>query len=189
MTLSSKQHVAFGQIALGLSLFICLLLVPHYLLATNQGGVSNYGTNNTTRILFVFGFGAAALGMFVGATKLPAGPKYARGMKLSMYMLSVLYVLVLLSTFSYKSGAFEKQLHELSALVLFIVMLYQAVQIRFMSADDRRLQIAFIIFCAGWLAGILTAFEVLHVLFTAQILCGVSFGYMLTRILGRVKFR
>lgn len=182
MTIRSSKYVACGQIALGLSLFICLLIYPHYFFSINQGGVSNYGTSEPTRMLFILGFGAAAIGTFIGSIKLPQVTEKIYSLKIGMYSLSLLYVVVMASTFSYKMGGLYRHLHLWSALVLFLVMLYQTLWIRFKTPPDRRLSNAFILFSIGWLIGILTGFGIIHLLFTAQIISGVSFGYMLTRI-------
>ncbi|MGI9027941.1 MAG: hypothetical protein ACR2FM_03840 [Candidatus Saccharimonadales bacterium] len=182
MTIRSSQYVACGQIALGLSLFICLLINPHYFFATNQGGVSNYGTYDQTRTLFILGFGAAAIGTFMGSIKLPKVSVKMNRLKMGMYLLSSLYLLVMATTFSYKTGGLNKEFHLWAALVLFLVMLYLSIWIRQKTSAGKRLRNAFIIFCIGSLIGALTAFEIIHLLFTAQVISGVSFGYMLTRI-------
>jgi hypothetical protein len=182
MTIRSSQYVAFGQICLGLSLFICLLINPDYFFDTNQGGVSNYGTYDQTRMLFILGFGAAAVGTFMGSIKLPRVSDKVSSLKRGMYLLSSLYVLVMASTFSYKTGGLSKDLHLWAALVLFLVILYQALRIRWNNPADRRLNNAFMVFSFGWLIGVLTFFEIIHLLFTAQVISGASFGYMLTRI-------
>jgi len=182
MSIRPSQSVAIGQIALGLSLFICLLIIPHYFFTLNQGGVSNYGTSEQTRTLFIFGFAAAAAGTLMASLKLPSGSKKTTNLKISLYLLSLLYVLVLVSTFAYKSGDFTKQLHLWAALVLFLFMLCQSLWIRRSASTDKRLTIAFTLFNFGWIIGILTALEIVHLLFTAQVISGTSFGYMLTRM-------
>lgn len=181
MTIRSNQYVAYGQIALGLSLFICLLINPHYFFDSNQGGVSNYGTYAQTRPLFTLGFGAAAIGTFMGVLKLQSVSNKTKSLKMSMYLLSSLYLLVLASTFSYKTGGLSNDFHLWAAFLLFLVMAYISLQIRWKTRVDKRLRNAFILFGMGWIIGMLTAFEIVHLLFTAQLISGLSFGYMLTR--------
>ncbi len=181
MNIRPSQFVAFGQIALGLSLFIALLITPRYFFASDQGGVSNYGAGDQTRPLFIAGFGAAAAGAFIASLKLPNRFNKSYTLKISLCLLSVLYLLVLFSTFAYKSDASAERLHLWAALVLFLFMLGQSLWMWRSRSGDKRLAAAFALFGIGWFIGILTAFEIVHLLFTAQILSGISFGYMLTR--------
>ena len=181
MSLRPERYVAVSQIALGLCLFICLLLTPHYFFSLDQGGVSNYGTENRTIGLFTLGFSLAAIGSLLAGIKIPVhGPKQVI-MRLGLLLLSALYGLNLLTTYQYKLNSSSKRLHHQAAVALFIGMLLIVIWLRVVCAKDRKAKLAFIVFGIGFLASTVTFFGFLHVLFTAQLICGISFAYMLIR--------
>lgn len=109
----------------------CLIIVPRYFFSLDQGGISNYGTEAQTRGIFILGFGAAALGTLAASLKLPKHTIHKSTLKFGMYLLSLSYMLVLISTFSYKLNDSNKQLHLQAALALFIIMLLAAIWFRY----------------------------------------------------------
>ncbi len=161
-------------------MLLCLILLPHYFFSSNQGGISNYGTEDRTQLIFILGFGTASLFTLIGCFKLPSQTSKIKSLRLLLGLLSMLYLFLLISTFSYKLNDFNKQLHGLAALALFIVMLAGALWIRFYGYANSRLELVFGIFCVGFIIGLLTLVEFVHLLFTSQIICGVCFGFMLT---------
>ncbi len=179
-TLRPHHYFAIGQIALGLSLLLCLVIIPRYFFRLDQGGVSNYGTEQQTVWLFVFGFGAAALGALLAAARLPTGVVHRRRLQFELVVLAVLYLAVLFSTFSYKDNEAYRQLHVQAALVLFVWMLTSALWLRFVVVRDVIMKRLFIVLAVGFVLSGLTFLGYLHVLFTAQLVSGIAFGYMMT---------
>ncbi len=161
-------------------MLLCLILLPHYFFSSNQGGISNYGTEDRTQFIYILGFGTASLFTLIGSYKLSSKTSRIYSLQLALGLLSLIYFVVLLSTFSYKLTSFNKQLHGLAALALFIAMLAGSLWIRFKGYMDSKLKLAFAIFCLGFIIGLLTLVEFVHLLFTSQIICGACFGFMLT---------
>lgn len=175
-----ELYFALGQILLGLCFLVCLLIIPGYFFARDQGGVSNYGTDPRTQGLFVAGFALATLGTVVSAYTLPANTRRKLHVQLGLYVLAAFYVAVLLSTFSYKLSDSLRDLHLRAAIALFAVMFQEALWLRFVAVKDTAIKRAFVIFCVSIVTGLLTLFGYLHILFTFQIVAGVAFGYMAT---------
>ncbi|MBC7708123.1 hypothetical protein H7Y63_02790 [Polaromonas sp.] len=177
MRFKAYQYLGVSQLIFGLCLLGCFILIPHYFLDSNQGGISNYGTEAQTSALFILGFGSAALGSLVAAIKLGRSV----GFSSSLYWLALSYLFVLVSTFTYKQNTSQRALHELSAVVLLFAMLLVVFKLRKITRHDVRAKIALIIFMVGFLLGCITSTDIIHMLFTAEVLCALSFGYLLTR--------
>ncbi len=198
-----KVFFVAGQIALSLCLLGCVVAVPRYFFSLDQGGISNYGTEPQTVGLYAAGFGAAMLGCtgaLVAARSQLGATSDRFYVQVAMAALAALYLLVMLSTFSYKADdaggwlALVGQLHENAAMALFLTMFVGAFWLRFAGVDDAphdpyapdpAAKWAFLVFCAGFAVGTLTLVGYLHLLFTAQILCGATFGLMMARRLAR----
>lgn len=178
---SPAGYFAAGQIILATCLVICTVLAPGYFFSTNQGGISNYGTNNQTVGLFITGFTAAAVGAVAAASRLRAATMQLRQLRNYLFILAILYILVMLSTFSYKQNDDYRQLHEHVSLALFAYMAFMAVRLRLQSGADRHIAAAFGIFLLGLLLGLATLLGPLHTLFTAQVVSAAAFGYMVSR--------
>ncbi len=188
MEFTPARVIIISQILLGTSLVLCTILIPRYLFSRNQGGVSNYGTHDATRGLFSFGFAAAASGTLLAGVRLRSRVARRADLHFALCSLGVLYLLVLLSTFSYKSTLSAKYLHELAAMALFVGMLLIASWLAVRGGlTNKSTQLAFIVFCGSFLIATLTLFGYLHLLFGAQIVCGVSFGYFLAHNLQIVE--
>lgn len=177
------HYVALSQIILGLCIAACIIIIPHYLFTSNQGGVSNYGTENSTSLLFILGFATVAVGTFVAAIKIPVALVPLRLMRPCLFTISALYGLVLISTIPYKINNAYESLHLFTAFTLFIAIIFFVFYVRFSLIRDKKIECAFIMFCVGLFGGLLTMFEILAILFTGQLICGISFGYILARTL------
>ncbi len=175
------QLFATGQALLGLCLLVCIAIIPSYFFSLDQGGLSNYGTEDKTVWLFVAGFGAASLGAFLAALTLPRSSLRLWQWRAGLLILAGLYLVLMLTTFSYKDNESLRQLHEYAALALFAVMLVEALWLRFTAAKDPLIKPMFNVFAIGFVLAGLTFAGLLHVLFSAQLLCGVAFGYMVVR--------
>jgi hypothetical protein len=181
MKFQPEHYLAFSQLVLGTCILLCLAITPHYFFSFDQGGISNYGTEPATVALYSLGFGIAALGTLLVNFSLPANVPRRTVMRLGLLGLGLLYGLALVSTFQYKLNASHRQLHEQLAVALFLGMLLVALWLRFVALkEDIIIRRAFGLFATGFLVAVLTFFGPLHVLFSSQIICGFSFGYMLT---------
>lgn len=179
-TLQPHHIFAAGQIALGLCLLACLVVLPRYFFSFDQGGISNYGTEPQTKWLFVAGFSAAALGTFMAALALPRHAKRRLQLQLILIILAALYFLVMISTFSYKLSLSRQNLHELAAFALFVYMLLICLWLRFMAVKDNYTNQLFVLFFASLVLGVLNFFGVLHILFAIEVAGGIAFALLLT---------
>lgn len=189
MSPTTKSHLFFaaGQVILGICLVVCLYLIPRYFFSSDQGGVSNYGTEPETKWFYTAGFAAAALATFFTAIKLPSGN--SRGvLRALLVLLSLLYAFVLLTTFSYKLSDSLGHLHNQSAFVLFGGMVVAAVW-SLITVRDKKNRVAFTGLCAGVVLGILATTGILRMLFVAEILTGLAFAYLMAHTIAVLERR
>jgi hypothetical protein len=154
--------------------------VPRYFFSLNQGGISNYGTEPQTKWLYAAGFSGATIGTMLAAIVLPKATKRRLQLRFILLILSALYLVVMVSTFSYKLSPSFQQFHELSALVLFISMLLTSLWLRFIAVKNSYINRLFIFLCICMALGVLNYLEVLHILFVIEVVTGVIFALQLT---------
>jgi hypothetical protein len=179
--IKAEWYIAAGQVVLALCLLVCLIRIPHYFFSFDQGGVSNFGTEPATRWLFTLGFAGATLSTVLGDLMLPRSIRYRRQLRVGLYSLAGLYLAVLFSTFSYKVSNQLRDLHQYTAISLFLGMLTLACWLRVKLATDPPIRRAFIVFCWAFAAGTVTVLGLAYVLFDAEVVCGAAFGYLLVR--------
>lgn len=176
-----ERYVAAGQIVLAICLVICTVLLPQYFFSWDQGGVSNYGTRAQTEALYAIGFGGAGLGAVLATAALPMSTTRRTVLRVLLLLLASLYALVLFSTFGYKMDNSLRLFHEHAAQALLFGGLILASYLRSVLRADVLIRKVFVVLCAGALLAVLTLLGWLHLLFTAQVVCGASFAYILTR--------
>lgn len=180
MMVKPRYILALSQIFFGLSIFICLILIPRYFTEADQGGISNYGTEPTTSPFFIFGFLSAALGVAYAAFY----TKVSRSQKINLTVLAAMYLLVMVSTFAYRVDGSQESRHQLAALMLIIVMTVYFMLSRSSIAGSVASKAASLLYIVGLILGLLTSVNITTQLLSAQILTGVSFGYLLCASIG-----
>lgn len=178
--LQPHHYFASGQIILGICLLVSLVILPSYFFSFDQGGISNYGAEPRTRWLFTAGFSAATLGTLMAAIALPQRSQHRLQLRIVLVILAVLYLLVMMTTFSYKVSPSNQQLHELSALVLFIGMLLTSLWLRLLARKDSYVRTLFRLFMVSLGLGILNFFGVFNILFIIELMAGIVFAMLLT---------
>lgn len=184
MKISASKYFNVGQVMLALALLTSLFLLPNYFFSLDQGGVSNYGTESKTQILFSIGFGVAAFLTFLASKNLTKSAQSSRVLKINLIILSVLYVLLLISTYPYKINDLYRSIHEYIAMALFIFMIFFVTWIRCKKDKDNPfIKRMFWVFLAGIVVAGLTLFGFIHLLFTAQIISGMAFALIVSNAL------
>ncbi len=182
-----EWYFALGQIVLGLCFLLCVILIPHYFFSLDQGGVSNYGTESATKLLFAVGFGAASLGTFLAGLKLPTTTSHRTQLRYGLYVLALLYLFVMLSTFSYKLNDSLRHLHGQVSLALFAYAFLGTLWLRFVAVKDVFTKWAFVAFCLSFVVVVLTVMGYIHFLFVGQIASGIAFASLVTHCLAVLR--
>lgn len=175
------RQLLYGQLALFIGLFLCLLLIPHFLFETNEGGISNYGTIAKTIVPFTLAFGFCGFCTIVAAASLPRTISRYKTLHGALLVLGVCYFLVLSSTYPYKLNRFFDALHVYAGLALIIWEMAFGSWLVWVLPRNRVLIALFTAQWVGFLLAVLTYIGLLHTLFVAQCLMSVAFGLLLVR--------
>lgn len=176
---SAVRLLVLSQISLWFFLFVCFVLLPHFLLEANEGGVSNYGVHTATIIPYTLAFMLAGLLLFWAASVLPKQTTHRRSLQWVLGIVGSLYLLTLESTYPYQVNNLFDSIHMYAAIVLFLIQLLAAVWIWHAFTHDTVQNVLFAVQIVGLLLLTLTLFGVLHVLFIAETVTGMDFGILL----------
>jgi hypothetical protein len=183
---NSRQLIIFGQVSLFLFLFICFLLIPHFLLEANEGGVSNYGTYAKTVVPYTLAFALCGLLTIRAAVRLPRHVIHRRYLMKALMLLGVLYFAVLLSTYLYKLNHNLNNLHVLAGTMLAIYSMILSGWFVLVLAPSGKHRIIFLLQSLGFVITILTYFGYIDILFIAELLTSGAFGVLLVETIGQV---
>jgi hypothetical protein len=172
-----SQASAFGF------LLICVALLPKYLFARNEGGISNYGVHRLTVIPFTLAFLGCSLFIFKAAQAMPRQPKTYKLVRRLLLTLGVLQLLLMASTYPYQLNTFLGDLHLLVQSILFVSELVAGGWLALGLAGNTSNRLLFACQVCASVLLLLTLAGNVHVLFVAQLLNQASFGLILIRVL------
>jgi hypothetical protein len=170
--------VLFGQLGFALFLALCVVLSPHYVLRSNEGGISNFGVHLKTVVPYsVALILPAALTYWASRFVVPSNTRLHR-LRVVLVGYSVLVLLVLLSSFTYKIDTPLKDVHVGVGVVITVFEMAASLWIQ---RELRALAAVLVVEFAGFVLAALTIFGVLHLLFVTQVLVGVAFAIFLVQ--------
>jgi hypothetical protein len=180
------RYVLLGQVSLFGFLFVCLMLIPHFLLESNEGGVSNYGLYAKTIVPYTLAFGLCGLLTLLAMRFIPHEISHYKALKMALASLGVLLIAVLLSTYPYKVNDTLNAVHVYVGTALAFLELGLGTWFTLVLARDAK-NIAFLALqVIGFVLGILTHFGVIHILFVTELLTSLAFGVILVRTVDRL---
>lgn len=185
----SVRFLVYAQLALFAGLAICLILLPHFLFESNEGGISNFGTYARTIVPFTLGFGVCGSLTIWAAAILPRSTPSYRDVRSALQILGLLYFFVLCSTYLYKVNHTLDTLHVYASVALVIWNMVFGTWLALFVVRDR---INVALLCIQYVAftlAVLTYIGTLHTLFIAE--CGLSaaFGVLLVRCVHKLQQR
>jgi hypothetical protein len=171
--------LVWGQVSLIGGLAVCFGLVPSYL--RSEGGVSNYGTLRETVVFYTMAFGLAAYFTCLAAYRLHRQHwRYQKALAYNLYILTAMFVIVLLSTYPYKLNNVLGYVHELADIALFVFTLGLSGWLCLVVARSwwHILWLLALVIGAG--ISLITLFGLVHLLFIGQLVTALSFAVLLT---------
>lgn len=178
---TTARYVFLSQINFLIFLFVCLLLSPHYLFESNEGGISNFGVHSLTIVPYSLAFGLASYYSFKATYSLVGHPKRVRIFRISLRLLSTLYLLTLLSTYPYKLNGVFDLFHQAIGIIFVIYVLifggFLVTKIRF----DPINCLAYLIQLSSFVLAVINFFDLVHLLFVSEALTSIGFGIVLVR--------
>jgi uncharacterized membrane protein len=186
MQRKATRLVLLSQLCLNGFLLVCTLLMPQFLFERDEGGVSNFGVHALTVVPFSLAFGLGGALLLLAVRGIPRRSKTRqRELQSVLSLLGALLFLVLVTTYPYKVNRFFDNLHIAAAILLFVAELAAGAWFAVSRNDTLNLTL-FAVQIVGSLAALLTLAGVLHVLFVAQLLAGLSFGALLVRTVSQM---
>lgn len=178
---SSVRLLVYAQICLWLFLFVCFLLIPHYLLQRDEGGISNYGVYRATIVPYTLAFGACGLLTLQAAHVLPERTVRRKPVWRILVIFGWLCFFVLESTYLYQVGGALDGIHIVAGLVLSIFQVWAALWFGRAFPRDVLQDCLLALQLVGFVLGVLTFVGILQVLFIAEVTASVAFGSLLVR--------
>ena len=185
MRTRAGAYIAFSQLCLLSFVALCIALHPGLVLKWNEGGLSNYGIHVKTAVPYTLGFALCSFFTFATARTLPARSHLAKQMRLLLNVYGALVLFSMLSTYGYTLNTPLKLLHVVSGIAIILfgtgASLWMFARLRSSRSDSVWLAIQ----VAGFVLALIDFFNVLHVLFLAQLLTGVGFGFLVVHAVRR----
>jgi hypothetical protein len=170
------RNVLLGQISLFVFLFICFLIIPHFLFEPNEGGVSNYGTYAKTVIPYTLAFGLSGISLLLSAKIISNSL-----IRYSLYALGSLFIAVLVSTYCYKANSALNNIHDyLSAALLIAELIVGTWFGLFISRNPINIG-ALSLQYVGFFLGVLNYVGINHKLFIAEVIASLGFSILLIK--------
>jgi hypothetical protein len=177
MHIAPVRYLLAGQAGLLGGLLVCFAMRPD--VVAGAGGFSNYGALAQTVVSYTLAF-ALGGGFTAGAARrLPRESRRAVLLSRALYVLAVLYVIVLLSTYPYHAAAYLDVLHRVVGAALFS---WQIVLAAWLAAVVGKSWLHYVLLAgvmAGSLFSLLSLLEVVYLLSEAQAVTVLSFGILL----------
>lgn len=172
-----------------LFLGICVAIVPHVLLARDEGGVSNYGVYGKTVAPFTIAFIVCGVFILMAAHIAPRSPTVLERFRGALHILGLLFLLLLITTYPYKLNPTLKDIHVGVGSILFCFEMAMGIWMTFVFQRDWITLPLLLLQSIGFLLAFVTVIGVLHILFISQMLASLAFGILLLRIAFRLVER
>jgi hypothetical protein len=185
MSTRASKDATKSQLSLAFFSIVCVALHPGFVLKGNEGGFSNYGIHIKTAIPYSIAFLLAAFYALKAGRELASSDPSVRLLRRLLMTYSALMVLALVSTYGYTLNGTLKDFH---FVIGGAVMVFEPVASAWLYAHLRGIKwdgLLFAIEIAGLTLGMIDFFDVLHVLFLAQVLMAAAFGFLLVHAVSR----
>jgi len=171
-----KNYLGLSQILLLGLLLICSFIVPS--VAISNGGASNFGNHLSTVVLYILSFSLCSFFLILAAVKLIQMSRSLRIVAGLLLLLSLLYMLVLISTFPRRISWTYSVIHDDLAIILFA---YEFLLSLWLVVKPNNINViaAFLIELGGSFIALLTVLNFFNLLFVGQTVAGLGFALLL----------
>ena len=170
--------ILLSQVAFLVLVGICVAILPHFLFAGNEGGMSNYGVHTTTVAFYTLAFVLSAALLLCAARELPATKDY-RPIKTIFAVTACSLLLVLVTTYPYQHNNTFGNIHTAANILTFCFEMLAGGWIALVFHRSLASILLLLLQLAAFVLLILTFIGTIHLLFVAQILTLVAFGLLL----------
>lgn len=167
-------RLTIGFTVLLLSLLCSVAIEPSFVFHLPQGGLSNYFTDGATMTILSFGFLVAA-SLFGWAGHRVSDFLLRR----VLYGYAVLLLVLIISTYPYKSNELFETIHIVTGLTVATYQIVTTYLLRKYIHTPQTKRLIIGIFILSMIASVLTIFNIVGLLFVAQIFAGLYYGITL----------
>jgi hypothetical protein len=179
------HYVLCGQLSLFVFWGVCLLLMPHFLLERDEGGMSNYGVYLKTVVPYSLALGLCGLCILRAASLIRSNTHTQKILRRYLYLIGIGLLLVLVSTYLYKRNTLLADVHIGIAIVLLLIELVAGWWFAWVLAKNSGNAFLFILQFAGSLLILSSAVGPVHMLLAAQLGTNLAFGILMFRAMTR----
>lgn len=187
MTSKAVRYLVIAQLSLFGFLFVCFLLLPTFLLRSNEGGVSNYGVHFLTVIPYTLAFGLCSIYTYLAARELPANSSTHTNLRRVLLCLSVLFFVLLLTTYPYKLNQMWNNIHIYAGVVLMVYEIAVGIWLAAFVAQGYLTILILLVQLVGFILAAFTFYGVGHHLFIAESVASLAFSVLLIRSAMMIK--
>jgi hypothetical protein len=180
----SARLLLLSQLSFWLFLVLCLLLMPHFLLESDEGGVSNYGVYTKTIIPFTLAFGLCGVLMLEAAEALPRELAHHQTLQRYLYSIGGLNLVVLESTYTYQVNSLFDGVHVYASVMLLVAEVVAGMWLWRVYTHGMLQTVGLCLLLTGFCFLVLTFFGLLHVLFIAETVASAGFSVLLVWTVG-----
>jgi len=175
-----------GQLGLMLGIAISTFLLPRYLMT--GGGISNYGVQPQTVAFYTTGFILAASGALASSYLLQGNTHHnSRLVSRSLIVLSVLYILVLISTYPYQLSPALNYIHQAISSTLYFYMTGLGTYLTYNMPRTYLNRGLRYLLLSTLVIAMLTYFGIVSLLFLNELMTGIFFGTIIVRYLRLIE--
>lgn len=183
MNSRSLRWVVFGEVAFLFFMGVGVSLHPGYVLASHEGGISEYGVHIKTALLYTLGWTVLACGNMRAARACRGGGIRSEKVRTLLLTYSAASLLVLVSTYFYSLDAVLSYIHYGFAAVLVVFMSAAGYWSYRQLVNISWARAVLWVQLLGSISTLLSIVGALHVLFFAESVSNVGCAVLLVRVL------
>jgi hypothetical protein len=175
------KHIIFGEAAFLFFMGISVTLHPGYVLAKQEGGISEYGLHVKTAVLYTLAWVILAYCNTRAARHYADGDTRSKGVRKLLLAYSVASLFVLVSTYFYSLNAVLKYIHYGFGAILIVFMSAASLWLFRQLPATSWTRTFLYVQVLGSFAALLSIAGVVHVLFFAESLSNIGCALLLIR--------
>jgi hypothetical protein len=178
---SAVSYMVRGELAFLFFLGLSVALHPGFVLASDEGGMSNYGLHIKTAVPYTLAIGLLALCNRHAASLSIGDDRRSRRLRFLLRSYCAVLLSVLLSTYFYSLNIGLKDLHFALGTLLIVLVGFGSLWMYQLWRATVRMSLLLLVQLSGDTLALLTVFGVVHVLFLAEMLSNIGFAILLIR--------
>jgi hypothetical protein len=180
------RYSVLSQLFLYLFVGLCMIINPHFLTQSDEGGISNYGLYAKTVVPYSLGLGLSGILVLRVVKHLPHDNLQYKSLKRALTAVGIMYLLVLLSTYPYHVSNTFKDIHLLMSTALLASEMSVGIWAMKTIGKDKLGLKLFVMQIIGFALVFLVLGGFLHILMVAELVAGLPFAAILIKTMNLI---